>query len=81
MGTYVYIYLSLYIYIYMVSPPPTKQPTFLTLIATFAPLNQTFVCKTHHTAADMTLRETIKTPKTTKQRKQKKHVFCCFRCF
>ena len=74
----IHVYIYIYIYIYG-QPPPKKKPTFLTLIAKFAPLNQTFVCKTHYTAADMTLRETMKTQKTQKTTKSMCFVvFCVF---
>ena len=54
----------------MVSPPP--KPTFFTLKTTLAPLNQAYVCKTHHRAADTRLRETTKNTNTTNPQKTQK---------
>ena len=47
-------------------PPLKNNNNLLNPDNYLAPLNQAYVCKTHHTAADMRLRETTKTTKTPK---------------
>ena len=61
-GKYIYIYIYIYIY----GKPPFKKLTCFILKTTLPPLNQEYVCKTHHRSADTKRRETTKTQKTTK---------------
>ena len=66
---------DIYIYIYLWPAPPQhkKNTTCLTLLTALAPLSQAYACKTQHTAADMTLRETTKTTNKPKKTKHRKH--------